>query len=301
MCALAPITRNRQRDRVHVVLSMLFVAAFVTAGRGGAGVTIAPDQVVLPVPDHVLIVVLENKDVGQILGSPDAPYLNSLAAGSATFVHAYAETHPSQPNYLALFSGDTQGVTDDSCMTSPFSTPSLGGRLLTTGRTFVGYAEGLPAVGYAGCADADYARKHNPWVNFVDVPPAASRPLSDLPADYVDLPTVAFLIPNMCHDMHDCDVATGDAWLRENIGRYADWALTHNSMLVVTFDESASSGQENGIFTVMSGAMVRPGTYDEPVDHYRLLRTITDMYRLPPLGRSAHAGPITDAWREPVG
>jgi hypothetical protein len=70
---------------------------------------------------------------------------------------------------------------------------------------------------------------------------------------------------------------------------------------VVTFDESASSGQENGIFTVMSGAMVRPGTYDEPVDHYRLLRTITDMYRLPPLGRSAHAGPITDAWREPVG
>jgi phosphatidylinositol-3-phosphatase len=291
---------KRQWIRANVALSVSFVVALATVGCGGASGTAAPNHVVLPVPDHILIVVLENKDVEQVLGSPDTPYLNSLAAGSANFINAHAETHPSRPNYLAFFSGDTQGVTDDRCVTGPFSAPSLGGRLLTTGHTFVGYAEDLPVVGYAGCAHGGYVRKHNPWVNFVDVPPVANRPLSDLPTDYVDLPNVAFLIPNLCHDMHDCDVSTGDAWLRENIASYVSWAAVHNSMLVVTFDESGSPGKDQGIFTLLSGAMVRPGTYDEPIDHYRLLRTITDMYRLPPLGRSVHVDPIADAWQEPA-
>jgi phosphatidylinositol-3-phosphatase len=292
---------KRRPTLAHIALMLSFVVALAATGCSGVSSASSANHEVLPVPDHILVVVLENKNAEQILGSPDAPYLNSLAAGSANFVNAHAETHPSQPNYLALFSGDTQGVTDDTCVNSPFSTPSLGGRLLAAGRTFVGYAEELPAVGYTGCVQNGYARKHNPWVNFADIPRTANRPFSDLPTDYVELTNVAFLIPNLCHDMHDCDMSTGDTWLRGNIAGYAAWAVAHNSMLVVTFDESESHGNDNGIVTLLSGAMVRPGMYNEPIDHYRLLRTITEMYQLPPLGRSAQLDPITDSWREPVG
>jgi hypothetical protein len=283
-----------------LIRSLTCAVVMAAACSAPAPPVISPVHDVLPVPDHILIVVLENKDVEQVLGNPAAPYLNSLAAGSANFVDALAETHPSQPNYLALFSGDTQGVTDDTCPSSAFTAPSLGGRLLAAGRTFAGYSEGLPAVGFTGCAENGYARKHNPWVDFADVPPEANRPLVDFPADYVDLPNVAFVIPDLCHDMHDCDVATGDTWLRENIARYVEWAATHNSLAIVTFDESESHGGANRIVTLFSGAMVRPGTYDEQIDHYRLLRTITDMYRLRPLGRTARVDPITDVWREPT-
>jgi phosphatidylinositol-3-phosphatase len=268
----------------------------VAAAPSSAYVSATTAGTALPVPDHVVVVVLENKDVDQVAGSDDAPYLNSLAAASATFPDAHAETHPSQPNYIALFSGSTQGVRDDGCLDAPFSAPSLGGRLLAAGRTFTGYSEGLPAVGYTGCEHDGYARKHNPWVGFADVPESANRPLSDLPADYTQLPTLAFVIPDLCHDMHDCDVATGDAWMRQHIDPYATWARAHNSLLVVTFDESDSHEGANGIVTLFSGSMVRPGAYQERIDHYRILRTFVDMYGLEPLGRSAESTPITDVW-----
>ncbi len=253
----------------------------------------------LPAPDHVVVVVLENKDVGQVLGNRAAPYLTSLAASSATFTDAHAETHPSQPNYLALFSGSTQGVQDDGCLDAPLTAPSLGGGLLAAGRTFTGYSEGLPEVGYTGCTHGGYARKHNPWVDFADVPQAANRPLTDLPADYAQLPTLAVVIPNLCNDMHSCDVAAGDSWMRQLIDPYAVWARTHNSLLVVTFDESDSYGGDNGIATFFAGSMVRPGTYGERVDHYRILRTIEDMYGLEPLGHCAETAPISDVWITP--
>jgi phosphatidylinositol-3-phosphatase len=249
----------------------------------------------VPTPDHVVVVVLENKDVDQVLGAPDAPYLTSLAARSAEFTDAHAETHPSQPNYIALFSGDQQGVTNDDCADT-LAAPSLGGRLIAAGRTFSGYSEDLPEVGFTGCRQGGYARKHNPWVNFADVPAAANRPLSDLPADYSQLPTLSFVIPNLCHDMHDCPVSTGDQWMRDHVDDYASWAGTHNSLLIVTFDESASSSGGNGIVTLFTGAMVEPGRYGERIDHYRMLRTVEDMYGLAPLGRSASVAPITDVW-----
>src|SRR3954469_21015659 len=233
----------------------------------------------MPTPDHVVIVVLENKDVDQIFGDPGAPYLQSLAGRSAEFTDAHAETHPSQPNYIALFSGAQQGITNDKCA-DKLPAPSLGGRLIAAGRTFTGYAEDLPEVGFTGCEQGDYVRKHNPWVNFADVPDTANRPLSDLPSDYSKLPTLSFVIPNLCHDMHDCDVPTGDRWMREHIDGYATWARTHNSLLIVTFDESASSGGSNGIVTLFTGEMVAPGRYRERIDHYRMLRTLEDMFGL---------------------
>ena len=119
-----------------------------------------------------------------------------------------------------------------------FDATSLAGELIAAGYTFGGYAEDLPSAEYTGCKVGGYARKHSPWTDFRDVPAAADQPLSAMPSDYANLPTVSFLIPNLCHDMHDCSIAEGDRWLAQNIDHYATWSRTHNSLLVVTFDES---------------------------------------------------------------
>jgi acid phosphatase len=229
------------------------------------------------------VVVFENKDAGSVLGAADAPYLNELAGAGASLTDSHGVAHPSQPNYLALFSGSTQGVTDDSCPQS-FSGPNLAGQLRAAGRSFTGYSEGLPSAGYTGCRAGGYARKHNPWVDFPALPASVNQPLSALPQDYAALPTVAFVVPDLCSDMHNCDVSTGDAWARAHLAGYVAWARTHDSLLVVTFDEDEGSSG-NHIATFLVGPMVRRGASAQRTDHYGLLRTIEDMYGLPPAGR----------------
>jgi acid phosphatase len=107
---------------------------------------------------------------------------------------------------------------------------------------------------------------------------------------------VSFVIPNLCHDMHDCSVSTGDSWLRTKLGSYADWAPTHNSVLIVTTDEDDESAG-NRIPTIFYGAHVKVGRYSTPYDHYHLLRTIEDMYGTAHAGNAASVAPITEAWR----
>ncbi len=247
-------------------------------------------------PDHVLVVVFENKSYQQIAGDPKAPYLNSLIRQSAVFPDATAETHPSQPNYLALFSGSTQTVTSDRCPLYLGDRPNLGRQLLDAGLGFAAYAEDLPQTGYTGCASGGYAAKHAPWTHFANLPPTTNRRYADFPADYARLPTVAFVIPNLCDDMHDCPVAAGDAWARTHLDGYLRWAAAHRSLLVVTFDENDGEAG-NRILTLIAGSGVRPGAYPEPVNHYRLLATIEHLYGLPSLGHAADAPPITDIWR----
>jgi hypothetical protein len=254
----------------------------------------AAAAVAVEAPDHVMVVIFENEDAENIVGGPDAPYLTSLARSGATFTDAHGETHPSQPNYLALFSGSTQGVTDDSCPQT-FSGPNLAAQLQAAGKTFVGYSEDLPEAGYTGCNAGDYARKHNPWVNFPDLPASVNQPYSALPADFSALPTVSFVVPNLCNDMHDCGVAAGDAWARQNLTSYVAWAQEHNSLLAVTFDEDNGSSA-NHIATVLVGPMVTAGASDQRIDHYSLLRTLEDMYGLPPLGHAADAEPLAGIW-----
>lgn len=249
----------------------------------------------LPQPDHIVMVIFENKDVDQVLGSDQALFLNELARTGVDFINAHAEVHPSQPNYLALFSGSTQGVTDDACLPR-LSAPNLATQLAAVGRTFIGYSEDLPEPGYTGCAGGQYAQKHAVWAAFTNLPLGSNQPWTAWPNTYEQLPTVAAVIPNLCNGMHDCDVATGDRWLRDHLSGYLTWARTHNSLLLVTFDESDSSRGGNRIVTLLDGAGLRTGRVSEPVDHYRLLNTIEAMYALPMLGRAADTTPITDIW-----
>lgn len=257
-----------------------------------AGAT-APSSV-LPRPDHVLVVVLENKSESQVIR--EAPYLAGLAGTGAALTDMHAETHSSQPNYLALFAGDQFGIPDDSCPHT-ITAPNLASELLAAGLSFAAYSEDLPEPGYPGCRAGGYVRKHSPWTNFTNVPATVEQPLTAMPTDFAALPTVAFLIPNLCHDMHDCPVAAGDDWLRQTVDPYLRWAMTHHSVLIVTFDESGPASADNHIATVLVGRPIAPGPVPERADHYRLLRTIEDMYGLPPLGHSATTTALTGIWR----
>jgi hypothetical protein len=268
--------------------------AVPTPTASGAPATAAAASAAVPRPDHVVVVVMENKNRTSVIGSSAAPYLNELAARGANMSQSYGVTHPSQPNYVALFSGDQHGVTTNGCRDLG-GLPNLGSQLQAGGLSFTGYAESLPSVGFTGCSSGKYQRKHNPWVDFANLKPSVNQPFSAFPADFSRLPTVSFVTPNMCNDMHDCSVATGDDWLRKNLDGYARWAMTHNSLLVVTTDENAG-GTVNQIPTLLVGQRVRPGLYPERMDHYTLLRTLEDAYGLAPLGHAAAAAPLRTIW-----
>lgn len=266
--------------------------------------TLGGTETLLPRPDHIVMVIEENHSYSQIIDSPDAPYINRLAAQGAVFTRSFGITHPSQPNYLALFSGSTQGVTDNACPHT-FTTPNLGQELLEAELTFAGYSEDLPSAGSLVCSAGLYARKHNPWANWQDsmihgLPATVNLPMTSFPADYSTLPTVSILVPNQGNDMHHGKdpeaIQTGDRWLQKHLDTYVQWAKQHNSLLVVTWDED-NTKEENRIATLFVGPMVQAGRYDQRITHSNVLRTIEDIYGLSHSGESATATPITGIWK----
>ncbi|WP_443078801.1 alkaline phosphatase family protein [Streptomyces sp. NBC_01497] len=294
----SPARRFLSRPARTAAASLTCLAAAgagLWAALGGAPAAQAAGSV--PTPDHVVVVVMENHAYSQIIGSSSAPYINSLKSGGADLASSYAITHPSQPNYFALFSGSTQGVTDDSCYTPGFSSAAnLGSELASAGKSFASYNETLPSAGSTTCSSGKYARKHNPWFGFRNVPTSTAHTFAQFPTDFTQLPQVSFVTPNLCSDMHDCSVATGDTWLQNNLGAYATWAKTHHSLLLVTFDEDNSlSG--NKITTVLYGQPVKPGSSSSAkYTHYNVLRTIEDMYGTGHAGQAAGATDISGIW-----
>jgi len=260
----------------HVLASV----AAVMLGLAPASFADTTEQ--LPLPDHIVVVLMENNSFDQILGdtSSTTVFLRKLADEGANFTNAFAITHPSEPNYFALFSGSTQGVRDDG--RHDFSAPTLAGVLAAAHKSFIGYVEpGSP-------------RKHNPWESFADSR-NVEQFMARFPTDFADLPTVAFVVPDLDDDMHDGSVEQGNHWVEKHLAAYASWAQTHNSLLIVTFDED-DDGPENRIPTIIVGAHVTPGRYAQRIDHYSVLRTILAMYGLPPLAKTAAASPITGIW-----
>ena len=180
---------------------------------------------------------MENRNYRAIVGNRRAPFFNTvLVPEGVLLTNSHAVTHPSEPNYLALFSGSTYGLQDDSCP-HVFDGLNLGSEAIAAGESFTGYAESMPSDGYAGCWGSGglYARKHVPWVNFSNVPARDSRIYTGLPSP---MPTLAWIIPNMCNDMHDCSTETGDDWMRTNLPPLIAWNAAHDGLLVVTWDEA---------------------------------------------------------------
>jgi hypothetical protein len=256
----------------QVILPGWMVNAEQVGGNIGAS-NASPDTRAGP-PDHIVVVVEENHGYSQIISNPDAAYINSLAAVGTLFTNYHAVSHPSEPNYFALFTGSTQDITDDGTYFFP-NTPTLAGELRQAGYSFVGYAE------------SPVDRDHTPWLSFGDSQGVAQA-FSQFPTDFTKLPTVSFVSPNVLNDMHDGSIAKGDRWLNVNLSAYARWVMTHNSLLVVTFDEDQGT-TNNRVATIIVGEGIGAGQSEQLTDHYALLHTIETFYGLPPLAASATA------------
>lgn len=287
----------------------------------------------LPVYDHIVIVVEENKNYDQIIGSDKARYINHLRKEGANFTQAYAEEHHSQGNYFWLFSGSNQDVGFDDVIPDqdnnsnyPFKASNLGQQLIAKGLSFKGYSQSLPAIGSTVDVKGLYARKHVPWISFANVPngttveTSSNLRFADFPEiqkNYKNLPTVSFVIPDLRYDMHNGlpknSIRRGDEWLAKNLDAYYHWAKDNNSLLIVTFDEdqdgmllpgltnpgSKIKTRRNRIATIFAGAHIKPGDYPEGkgITHVNILRTIEAMYGLPKSGKQqehAEAAGISD-------
>jgi phosphatidylinositol-3-phosphatase len=247
---------------------------------------------------RVVVVVEENHAFDQIIGSPSAPFLNQLAGQGVLLTNYQAITHPSLPNYLAMISGDTHGISSD-CTTCTVTGPNLADQLQTAGISWKAYLQGLPAP----CSDVSqsgaYAKKHDPFMYFDGIRRSPQQcgkvvPSSQLATDLAAgrLPRFAFVVPDLDHDMHDGPISVADAWLRD---LHSQLAASRNwqpdTRLVVTFDEG--TGGSNRVVTIIAGPRVRPRHDDTAYDHYSLLRSIETLFRLPPLGHAADPSTAT--------
>jgi phosphatidylinositol-3-phosphatase len=265
------------------------------AGRASAA---AP----VPAVDHVVVIVFENKETTSVLGNRAAPTFNSYARRYAKLTRYYGVTHPSLPNYLALVSGSTQGITTD-CTDCVVDGQNLADTIEASGRTWKTYAEGLPAPGFLGGFKGRYAKKHNPFAYFRDIADDPARrarlvPLTRLAPDLRagTLPSFSLVVPDLCHSMHDCSVAVGDAWLRSQVGKFLKLPKT---VVFVVFDEGSTSIRGGGHTAALAlGTAVRSGSrFTRVTSHYGILRTVEQAWGLPLLGHSAHVAPVTGIWR----
>ena len=257
-----------------------------------------------PAPTHVWLIVMENRAYGQVIGSAGAPYLNELAARYALATDSHGVAHPSEPNYLALWSGSTQGVSDDGIHN--LAAPTLADQLDAAGRTWRVFAEHVPGGCYTGATAYGgrdgpgwYARKHEPAISFraVSGSPALCARIVDFTAFDPAAGTVTLVVPDTCHDMHDCSTQVGDAWLRSFVPRITDSAAWRaGGVLFITFDEGA--GPANHVATLIVSPRVLPGArWTARLDHDGLLRTIEDLEGLPCLAGSCAAAPLTGLLR----
>ena len=246
---------------------------------------------------HVTIVMMENRNYPLVVGSADAPYFNqTLIPQGVLLTNMHAIRHPSEPNYLALFSGSTHGA--DRRLVSAYvpdgeSRVGAGGR-----RPYLRRVRRVDAApGFAGCRGSGglYARKHIPWPNFSNVPASESMIYTGtVPSP---MPSLAWIVPNMCHDMHDCSTRTGDDWLAKNLPPIIAWNAKNDGLLIVTWDEADPDPDGlNRIPTVLVGPMLAPGKNGADVNLYNLMHTIEWVFNLPCIADECKTAPLAGIW-----
>ena len=297
-----------------VAIGVLVAAALAACGSGDPSGEVTTALAVRQRPttrSHVVVLVMENKEQGRVLGSRSAPFLNRLARRGGVAAQSYGVRHPSLPNYIALVSGSTQGITDD-CTGCSANAPNIAGQLEAAHRTWGAYLEGLPRPCARPAFAGRYAKKHDPFAydDSIAADPARCRrrmPLRRLAADIRGdrLPDFAFIAPDLCNDTHDCSVRTGDRFLARVVPAVVS-ALGPHGFLVVTYDEGDSDrgccgGSHGGLIaTVVAGPDVRPGArMTQPIDHYGVLGSIEDAFDLARLGdaRDARHGSLAPVFR----
>jgi acid phosphatase len=255
----------------------------------------------VPAMDHVILVVMENHSYDEVR---TLPYIASLIGKYSSFSQSFAVTHPSQPNYLALWAASTLGNTDDTCPPpgSPFTAANLGKSCEAAGLTWKSYCENLPSVGSTACASSDnlYRRKHHPSPDFSNLSHAKEFPYTQLATDVAagTLPALSFVVPNMCNDMHDCSGSTGDTWLSHNLPAMIS-AVGPRGLVILTWDEDDKSSS-NQILTVFAGPLVKSNfVSSQRITHYTVVRTICDALGLAAFANASSAAAPSDVWGAP--
>ncbi|MBI5944181.1 MAG: hypothetical protein HY864_07420 [Chloroflexi bacterium] len=268
---------------------------------------------------HIVIIIFENKEFGTVIGNSDMAYFNLLANSYTLLTQHYATTHPSLPNYISLIGGDTFGI-DDNCVDFDdchIDSPSLPDMIEASGRTWKTYQDDMPEPCFEG-ETLRYVRKHNPFIFFDPIRLNRERclrsivPLTQMDADIAanDLPNFTFITPDICYSSHDCDLDLADGWLKEQMDKlYPALESTGEPYLIIlTWDEGQGEHSCCGlpekaggrIATVFISPQVRENFQDAtPYSHYSILKTISEAWGLPHLGRTADAETtlITSPWK----
>jgi hypothetical protein len=250
---------------------------------------------------------MENEEATGIVGNANAPYINSLIARYGLATSYTAVAHPSEPNYVALFSGSTQGVTDDG--TYNLAGKNLADQLEAAGRDWRVYEQNLPdAPCFTGGSSSggpdgagEYARKHNPAISFTDISGNPARCAKIQNFSHLD-PAAAdyeLIVPNLCNDMHDCSIKVGDAFLKGFLPTIIDSPAMAGSVLFLTWDEGSSDAGGGGkVASLVIGPGIPAGfTSATPFSHYSLLRTIQDAWGLGCLASTCNASNMGEFWR----
>lgn len=260
---------------------------------------------------HVFVIVMENKSYSQVWNTSSSRYITSLGNSYVRATNYHATAHPSLPNYLEMYAGSNYGITTDCSPSSTChsSARSLADNLEAAGLSWKAYEESMPAPCYV-TTSGNYAPKHDPFVYFDDIRNDGARcsshvvPYTALPGDLgsaSSTPNFAFITPDLCSDMHNCSIKTGDTWLKQNVPPILNSpaCTSDKCLLILTWDEdNGSSG--NRVLTIFAGSGAQTGgaTSAVPYTHYSLLRTVEYIFGLPTqTGNDAAASPMTDMLR----
>ena len=247
-----------------------------------------PPPSAVTAPSHVFVIVMENRSYGQVAGNG---YIAQLAAQFGVATDYHGVSHPSLPNYLAMTSGSTWGITDDGFHALPAG--GLGAQLTSAGTDWRAYMEGMSN----GCFNSryPYALKHNPFAYYGSACPSQVVPFTQFASDISGaiVPRFVWITPDMCHDGHDCSNAVANSWLSQTVPLILNsTAWQDNGVLLITWDEGEDTA--NSVLTLVIHPNPQLHQSAKPYDHYSLLATIEDQLGLARLGLAAQATPMND-------
>jgi len=311
------MSRGHQHTRSAVVAVLLAVALAASGCTGGGGrasssaterarLSAATQAVRAATPVTKLVVLMvENHSLAQMRSG--MPWTFRQAGRFAYATDYRAITHPSLPNYLAIAGGSTFGVADDRPPADhPLSGRSVFGQAIARGLGAKVYADSMPAA----CALSNsgrYAVRHNPWTYFIDERSdcgSFDRPLEALAGDATagNLPEAGMVVPNTCHDAHDCSLAVADRWMKRTIGTLEsgpDWAQGRLAIVVTADEDDRRSG--NRVLTVVLHPSLQGKVVDTRLSHYSLTRLYDEVLGAPYLRRARRAPSMATAFGLAVG
>lgn len=309
-------TKRSQRLAALFMLSCLGILPLEVLCASTSG---APKNNAVPKFKKVVLVLFENENIDRPLSQP---FFTKLAHEGALLKNYHAVAHPSVPNYIALTSGDTQGVTGDSDY--DLNVKHLGDLLEEKSKSWRNYAEDYPESSTGSCfrggRSGKYVRKHTPFMSYTNVSKTARcKNIVDASHFYQDvkngtLPDFSFFTPNLDNDVHDTDITFGERWFKTTFEPLLALPNFKDVLLIVTFDENECNtigpfvtpakhakckGDLNQVYTVFYGAEVRAGAVSlTHYDHYSLLTTLELGFDLTSLGKKDQsAKTITDIWK----